>query len=184
MRRLDMTDWKHDYARLSVVTLHYVTAGTGDPVVLLHGWPQPAAPHPRKEPAGSPPSRPGEAVEGGEDQALGAVLAEAGELVLLEHAEGLGRVVRPLGLGRVEDVDQLPRESPYLMAKKASSSARSCARRSSAHGRIAWLVLGQLQHAWRDEIQIGLAESSREQNWKLLEDEIVDRRAPIFWRAA
>jgi pimeloyl-ACP methyl ester carboxylesterase len=35
-----MTDWKHDYAKLSEVTLHYVTAGAGDPVVLLHGWPQ------------------------------------------------------------------------------------------------------------------------------------------------
>jgi pimeloyl-ACP methyl ester carboxylesterase len=35
-----MTDWTHDYATLSEVTLHYVTAGAGDPVVLLHGWPQ------------------------------------------------------------------------------------------------------------------------------------------------
>lgn len=35
-----MTDWKHDYAEWSEVTLHYVTAGAGDPVVLLHGWPQ------------------------------------------------------------------------------------------------------------------------------------------------
>lgn len=38
--RVDMTSWKHNYARLSAVTLHYVTAGAGDPVVLLHGWPQ------------------------------------------------------------------------------------------------------------------------------------------------
>ena len=35
-----MTDLKHDYAKLSGATLHYVTAGAGDPVVLLHGWPQ------------------------------------------------------------------------------------------------------------------------------------------------
>jgi pimeloyl-ACP methyl ester carboxylesterase len=35
-----MMDWKHDYAKLSEVTLHYVAAGAGDPVVLLHGWPQ------------------------------------------------------------------------------------------------------------------------------------------------
>jgi hypothetical protein len=35
-----MTDWKPDYAKLSEVTLHYVTAGAGDPVALLHGWPQ------------------------------------------------------------------------------------------------------------------------------------------------
>jgi pimeloyl-ACP methyl ester carboxylesterase len=30
----------HRYADLSEVTLHYVTAGAGEPVVLLHGWPQ------------------------------------------------------------------------------------------------------------------------------------------------
>jgi pimeloyl-ACP methyl ester carboxylesterase len=31
---------EHHYAKLSGVTLHYVTAGVGVPVVLLHGWPQ------------------------------------------------------------------------------------------------------------------------------------------------
>jgi pimeloyl-ACP methyl ester carboxylesterase len=30
----------HHYARLSGVVMHYVSAGTGFPVVLLHGWPQ------------------------------------------------------------------------------------------------------------------------------------------------
>jgi pimeloyl-ACP methyl ester carboxylesterase len=30
----------HNYARLDEVMLHYVTAGSGPPVVLLHGWPQ------------------------------------------------------------------------------------------------------------------------------------------------
>ena len=30
-----MADWKHDYAKLNAVTLHYVSAGAGDPVVLL-----------------------------------------------------------------------------------------------------------------------------------------------------
>ena len=30
----------HAHARLSGLVMHYVTAGTGDPVVLLHGWPQ------------------------------------------------------------------------------------------------------------------------------------------------
>jgi len=30
----------HHRADLGEVTLHYVTAGTGDPLVLLHGWPQ------------------------------------------------------------------------------------------------------------------------------------------------
>ncbi len=30
----------HAYARLSGVLMHYVSAGSGDPVVLLHGWPQ------------------------------------------------------------------------------------------------------------------------------------------------
>src|ERR1700676_4570351 len=31
---------EHHYARLSQVSLHYVTAGSGTPIVLLHGWPQ------------------------------------------------------------------------------------------------------------------------------------------------
>ena len=31
---------EHGYADLGEVRLHYVTAGDGDPVVLLHGWPQ------------------------------------------------------------------------------------------------------------------------------------------------
>ena len=35
-----MIDVSSGYARLRDVTLHYVSAGTGDPVVLLHGWPQ------------------------------------------------------------------------------------------------------------------------------------------------
>lgn len=30
----------HHYADLSEVRMHYVTAGAGEPVVLLHGWPQ------------------------------------------------------------------------------------------------------------------------------------------------
>jgi len=34
------TELDHRYARLPEVTLHYVTAGEGDAVVLLHGWPQ------------------------------------------------------------------------------------------------------------------------------------------------
>lgn len=33
-------DFKHDYAVVGEVMLHYVTAGSGPPVVLLHGWPQ------------------------------------------------------------------------------------------------------------------------------------------------
>lgn len=32
-------EFEHDHARLGDVTLHYVSAGAGDPVVLLHGWP-------------------------------------------------------------------------------------------------------------------------------------------------
>jgi pimeloyl-ACP methyl ester carboxylesterase len=30
----------HAWARLSAVAMHYLTAGAGEPVVLLHGWPQ------------------------------------------------------------------------------------------------------------------------------------------------
>ena len=36
-----MTDlFQHAYADLGDVRLHYVTAGSGPAVVLLHGWPQ------------------------------------------------------------------------------------------------------------------------------------------------
>jgi pimeloyl-ACP methyl ester carboxylesterase len=35
-----MSGIAHHEADLGEVTLHYVTAGAGDPVVLLHGWPQ------------------------------------------------------------------------------------------------------------------------------------------------
>jgi pimeloyl-ACP methyl ester carboxylesterase len=34
------TDFTHHYAEVGEVMLHYVTAGSGYPVVLLHGWPQ------------------------------------------------------------------------------------------------------------------------------------------------
>jgi pimeloyl-ACP methyl ester carboxylesterase len=34
-----MTAIEHHHARLSGVALHYVSAGRGDPVVLVHGWP-------------------------------------------------------------------------------------------------------------------------------------------------
>ena len=30
---------EHHHTRLSGAALHYVTAGQGDPVVLVHGWP-------------------------------------------------------------------------------------------------------------------------------------------------
>jgi pimeloyl-ACP methyl ester carboxylesterase len=30
---------EHHHAQLADVSLHYVTAGAGDPVVLVHGWP-------------------------------------------------------------------------------------------------------------------------------------------------
>ena len=31
---------KHNFANLDDVIIHYVVAGDGPPVVLLHGWPQ------------------------------------------------------------------------------------------------------------------------------------------------
>lgn len=34
------TTIKHHYARLSELTMHFVTAGEGEPLVLLHGFPQ------------------------------------------------------------------------------------------------------------------------------------------------
>jgi pimeloyl-ACP methyl ester carboxylesterase len=36
----DATALSHHYAEIGEVMLHYVTAGHGPPVVLLHGWPQ------------------------------------------------------------------------------------------------------------------------------------------------
>lgn len=36
----DMSAFKHHYAELGEVMLHYVTMGSGPPVVLIHGWPQ------------------------------------------------------------------------------------------------------------------------------------------------
>jgi pimeloyl-ACP methyl ester carboxylesterase len=35
-----MSELRHDFAQLGEVRLHYASAGTGDPVLLLHGWPQ------------------------------------------------------------------------------------------------------------------------------------------------
>jgi pimeloyl-ACP methyl ester carboxylesterase len=32
-------DWDHYFTVLSTIKLHYVRKGTGDPVILLHGWP-------------------------------------------------------------------------------------------------------------------------------------------------
>ena len=37
---MDSLDVTHHFAEVGDVTLHYVTAGSGPPVVLLHGWPQ------------------------------------------------------------------------------------------------------------------------------------------------
>jgi pimeloyl-ACP methyl ester carboxylesterase len=34
------TEFMHRYAEVGEVMLHYVTAGSGPPLVLLHGWPQ------------------------------------------------------------------------------------------------------------------------------------------------
>ena len=35
-----MTKLRHHFAYLSQVRMHYVTVGEGEPLVLLHGWPQ------------------------------------------------------------------------------------------------------------------------------------------------
>ena len=35
-----MTELSHHFAYLSQVRMHYVTTGEGEPLVLLHGWPQ------------------------------------------------------------------------------------------------------------------------------------------------
>lgn len=36
-----MTDeLKHEIARVNGIRLHYVRGGTGEPVLLVHGWPQ------------------------------------------------------------------------------------------------------------------------------------------------
>ncbi len=35
-----MNDLNHQYAYLTQIRMHYVMAGRGEPLVLLHGWPQ------------------------------------------------------------------------------------------------------------------------------------------------
>ena len=37
---MSQDNFEHHYATLTEVTMHYVTAGAGEPVVLLHGFPQ------------------------------------------------------------------------------------------------------------------------------------------------
>ena len=37
---LPLAEVQHHHADLGDVQLHYVTMGEGEPVVLLHGWPQ------------------------------------------------------------------------------------------------------------------------------------------------
>ena len=44
---------------------------------------------------------------GGEDEALRAVLAELGDLILLEDSEGLGRVVGAEQVSGIEDVAEV-----------------------------------------------------------------------------
>ncbi len=40
MVELDVPDFAHHRAEVNGISLHYVTAGSGPPVVLLHGWPE------------------------------------------------------------------------------------------------------------------------------------------------
>ncbi|HEY8475900.1 MAG TPA: alpha/beta hydrolase [Chloroflexota bacterium] len=35
-----MTSWRHAFARVNGIRMHYVVQGSGKPLVLLHGWPQ------------------------------------------------------------------------------------------------------------------------------------------------
>ena len=37
---LDTTTFSHHMASVNGIQMHYVIGGQGDPVVLLHGWPQ------------------------------------------------------------------------------------------------------------------------------------------------
>ncbi|MFD5830773.1 alpha/beta fold hydrolase [Lentzea sp. NPDC060358] len=39
-REPDLPGFRHNYAEVNGVRLHYVTGGTGEPLVLLPGWPQ------------------------------------------------------------------------------------------------------------------------------------------------
>src|SRR5215472_1644980 len=51
-------------------------------------------------------------VPGGKHEAGGAVFSVARLLVVLQHAEGLGRVIRPHHIGWVEDVAQFVARQP------------------------------------------------------------------------
>ncbi|KII11856.1 alpha/beta hydrolase (plasmid) [Phaeobacter sp. S60] len=37
---MDKTDWQHEFADVTGISLHYVRQGHGRPLVLLHGWPE------------------------------------------------------------------------------------------------------------------------------------------------
>lgn len=37
---IDNTTFSHHKASVNGIQMHYVTGGKGDPIVLLHGWPQ------------------------------------------------------------------------------------------------------------------------------------------------
>jgi hypothetical protein len=51
-------------------------------------------------------------IPGGQTRAGGAVLAIADDLVLLQHPEVLGRLVRPRHVGRVEDITEFAARQP------------------------------------------------------------------------
>jgi len=38
--QIDNTTFSHNRASVNNISLHYVIGGSGDPVVLLHGWPE------------------------------------------------------------------------------------------------------------------------------------------------
>ncbi|MBD87431.1 MAG: alpha/beta hydrolase, partial [Rhodospirillaceae bacterium] len=37
---MSLSELTHEYVSVGEVTIHYVTAGQGAPLVLLHGWPE------------------------------------------------------------------------------------------------------------------------------------------------
>lgn len=37
---MDVTGWNHEYVEANGIRVHYVRHGAGEPIVLLHGWPE------------------------------------------------------------------------------------------------------------------------------------------------
>src|SRR5690606_14750146 len=123
-------------------------------------------------------------VPGREDEPGGAVFAEAAHPVGLEHAEGLGRVVRALHVGRVADVAQLGGGKTVFAGIEGVQFGAQMRAAILIQGER-WTVVTQVAREWRhgmagvgefdgardDESKIGGRKGGGYRHWKLKQDE-------------